>query len=100
MCFGFFFLKILFIYLTGNKRAQAGEAAEGGGEAVSPLHREPDVGLHVGLNAGLDPRTLGSGPELKADTQLTKPPRQPHNVLLNEKICSRTIKNDFFVAKE
>ena len=30
------------------------------GEAGFPLSREPDVGL--------DPRTLGSGPELKADT--------------------------------
>ena len=46
------FLKILFIYLTEYKRAQAGGAAEGEGEAGSLLSREPDAGLH--------PRTLGS----------------------------------------
>jgi len=38
--------------LTEGKRAQAGGAGEGEGEAGSPLSREPD--------AGLDPRTLGS----------------------------------------
>jgi len=35
-----------------RERAQAGGAAEGEGEAYSPLSREPDMGL--------DPRTLGS----------------------------------------
>jgi len=49
----FFFLKILFIYLTetqqerGHKQGGVGE-----GKAGFPLSREPD--------AGLDPRTLGS----------------------------------------
>ena len=42
---------------------------EGEGEAGSPLSREPV--------AGLDPRTLGSGPELKADAQPIEPPRCP-----------------------
>ena len=28
-------------------------------------------------NAGLGPRTLGSFPELKADTRLTEPPQAP-----------------------
>jgi len=37
--------------------------AEGEEEAGSPLSREPDAGLDVGL----DPRTLGSLPEPKAD---------------------------------
>ena len=46
---------------------QAGEAAEGEGEADSPLSREPD--------AGLNPRTLRSGPELKADASPTEQPR-------------------------
>ena len=42
-----------------SERAQAGGGAEGEGKADSPLSREPDVGL--------DPRTRGSRPELKAD---------------------------------
>jgi len=49
-----------FIYLTQRgerERAQAGGEAEG--EAGSLLSKEPDVGL--------DPRTLGSRPEPKAD---------------------------------
>ena len=59
MLFYFYFFKIVFIYLTESARGgtQAGEMGEG--EAVSQQSREPD--------AGLDPRTLGSGPELKAD---------------------------------
>ena len=49
-----FFLKILFIYLTGRDTAREGTQARGvgEGEAGFPLSREPD--------AGLDPRTLGS----------------------------------------
>jgi len=51
-----------FIYLFDRKRhskrsTQAGGVGEG--EAVFPPRREPD--------AGLDPRTPGSRPELKAD---------------------------------
>ena len=42
---------------------------EGGREAGFPLNREPDVGL--------DPRTMGSRPGLKAVVQLTEPPRHP-----------------------
>ena len=57
----FFFLNILFIYLTGRKplreETQAGGVGEG--ESGFPMSREPDVGL--------DPRTLGSHPEPKAD---------------------------------
>ena len=43
----------LFIYLFDIKRSRVGREAgrERGGEAGSPLSREPD--------AGLDPRTLG-----------------------------------------
>jgi len=52
--FVFFFLKILFLYLT--ERDTAREATQAGGvgegEAGFPPSREPDVGL--------DPRTLGS----------------------------------------
>ena len=45
--------------------AQAGIAAEAEGEAGSLLSRELDLGL--------DPRTPGSQPKLKADAQQTKP---------------------------
>jgi len=38
--------------MSERERAQAGGAAEGEGEADSPLSREPDMGL--------DPRTPGS----------------------------------------
>ena len=47
------FLKILFIYLSGRGEKQAE------GEASFLLSREPEVGL--------DPRTPGLWPELKAD---------------------------------
>ena len=42
---------------AAREETQAGEVGEG--EAGSLLSREPD--------SGLDPRTLRSGPELKAD---------------------------------
>ena len=45
--------------MTEREKAQAGGAAEGKGEEGFLLSREPDVGL--------DLRTLGSQPELKAD---------------------------------
>jgi len=61
--------KVLFIYSTERERVQAGGAVEGEGEAGLPPSREP--------HAGLNPRTPGSRPELKADTQLTEPPRCP-----------------------
>ena len=56
-----FFLKkkIVFIYLREREHEQRREA-EGEGEAGSPLSREPD--------RGLQPRTLRSWPEPKADT--------------------------------
>ena len=41
------------------------KGAEGEGKADSSLSREPSVGLH--------PRTLRSGPELKADASLSHP---------------------------
>ena len=54
-----FFLKILFIYLTDREHKLAEKQAEREEEAGSLLSREPD--------AGLDPRMLGSGAELKAE---------------------------------
>ena len=50
-----------FIYSFDRQRSQVGREAgrERGREASSPLSREPD--------AGLDPRTLRSWPELKAE---------------------------------
>ena len=56
-----FFLKILFIYLTERQPVRKGTQAGGVGEeeAGSQRSREPD--------AGLDPGSLGSQPELKAD---------------------------------
>ena len=60
---GYFFFKILFIYLTQRERQPAREGIQAGGveegEAGFPLSRGPDVGLN--------PRTLGSRPEPKAD---------------------------------
>ena len=53
-------LKILLIYLREREREhKQGGGAEGERETDSPLSREPDVGL--------DPRTLGLGPEPKAE---------------------------------
>ena len=49
-----------FIYLFDRQRSQVGkEAGRERGEAGSLLSREPDVGLN--------PRTLGSQPEPKAE---------------------------------
>ena len=57
------FLKTLLIYLTHTQRERENKQrelqAEEEGEADSLLNRE--------LNAGLNPRTSGSRPELKAD---------------------------------
>ena len=52
--FFFFFLKILFIYLTERDPVREGTQAGGAGEGEAgfPLSREPDVGLN--------PRTLSS----------------------------------------
>jgi len=58
----FIFFNILFIHLRQRdkrERAWAGGEAEGEEEADSPLSQEPNVGL--------DPRTLGSWSEPKAD---------------------------------
>ena len=49
--------------------SESGRGAEGEGKADSSLRREPD--------AGPDPWTLGSQPELKAEAQSTEPPRCP-----------------------
>ena len=59
----FFFLKILFIHLTERETAsERGNTSRGSGRGRSRLiAEEPDMGL--------GPRTLGSRPELKADTQ-------------------------------
>ena len=51
----------------GGERGAKGEEER---ETDSPLSREP--------NTGLDLRTLGSQPELKADAQLTEPCRCPN----------------------
>ena len=56
-----FFFKILFIYLTERGTAsERGNTSRGSGRGRSRLpEEEPDMGL--------DPRNLGSHPELKAD---------------------------------
>ena len=58
----YFFLKILFIYLreieTASERGNTSRGS-GRGEAGFPLSKEPD--------SGLDPRIVGSRPDLKAD---------------------------------
>jgi len=50
-----------------RERAHKQGERQAEGEADSMLSREP--------NAGLDPRTPGSRPELKAEAHLTEPPR-------------------------
>ena len=52
----FFIFKDLFIH---ERERERGRDAEAEGEAGSPQSQEPDVGLN--------PRTLGSQPEPKAD---------------------------------
>ena len=54
-----FFFKILFIYLRERERSHE-RVAEGEGDTGSQLSRE--------LDTELDPMTLGSLPELKADS--------------------------------
>ena len=87
--FPFIFLKVLFIWQRETEReretvrggTQAGGVGEG--DAGFPLSREPeeDMGLH--------PRTLGSGPEPKADTRLTEPPRRPCRYLKRKSFLDR-----------
>ena len=59
-----------------RKRNGAGGGGEGEREADSYPNREPD--------GELNPRTLGSQPEPKADASLTEPPRRPQNNFLGE----------------
>ena len=54
-----------------SNHTSGGEGAEEEGETGPPLSREPD--------GGLDPRTLGPWPELKAHAQPTEPHRSPRN---------------------
>ena len=74
--FVFVFFLRFYLFDTEKETAREGTQAEGvgEGEAGSPLSREPNVGL--------DPRTLGSQPEPKADASPTKPPRRHNNVLV------------------
>lgn len=65
----YFILKILFM----NLREWAG-GAEGGWRSRLPVSGEPHVGP--------DPRTPGSWPGMKADTQPTGPPRCPKRAIL------------------
>ena len=66
-----FFFKILFIYLRETQRERQRHRQR---EKQAPF-REPDVGL--------DPRTLGSQPEPKADAQPLKHPGARGFVSLN-----------------
>ena len=66
----------LFIYLFDRQRWQVGREAgrERGREAGSLLSREPDVGL--------DPKTLGSWPEQKAEALTHWATQAPHTFLM------------------
>ena len=79
---GVFSIQCLFkrFYLFEKERKST--RREGEGEADSPLSREHD--------AGLDPRTPGSGPELKAEASPTEPPRDP-NIVLSYFILERLL---------
>jgi len=66
--------------LKEGDKGREGKKEGGKGEAGFPLSREP--------NAGLDPRTLGSRPEPKADAQPTEPPRRSSKVIFNFGGCS------------
>ena len=69
------FFKKDFIYLREREREHKQEGGrDGEGEAESLLNRNPDMGLN--------PRTLGSRPELKAVAYLSEPPRCPEYCLL------------------
>jgi len=57
--------------LTEQAREGTQAGGVGEGEAGLPRSREPDKGL--------DPRTLESQPEPKADALTTEPPRRPQN---------------------
>ena len=65
----FIFFQILFIYLTGREKARAGGVSE---------RRRSRPSLSGEPNTGLDPRTLGSWPEQKADASPMEPPRWPN----------------------
>ena len=67
LLFSFLFLRFyLFIHERHRKR-------EAEGEEESPQSRVPD--------AGLNPKTPVSPPELKTDAQLTEPLRRPEDFL-------------------
>ena len=66
------FFKILFTHLREGGTAEQRGGIEG--KTDSPLNREP--------NTGLDPRTLRSQPDLKADALPTEPPSCPPNMCL------------------
>ena len=50
---------------------------------------EADFSLSKKPNAGLDPRTPGSCPELKADASLMEPPRCPLGVFFKSSIVDK-----------
>lgn len=77
-----FFKDILFIYLMERAHKQGEQQTNGEGEEGSPWSSDP--------NEGLNPRTLISWPELKADTHLTEPPRRPY---FNKVIHAHSLKN-------
>lgn len=68
-----FVFKISFIYSTES--TAGGAAGRGKGKSRLSVEHEPDIGL--------DPRTQGSWPQLKADAQRTEPPRCPLTPVFN-----------------
>lgn len=76
----FYFFKRF--YLFERERLSRGEGQR---EADSPLSREPYMGLN--------PRTPGSRPELKADTSPTEPPRRPGEATFPNEEEMRVLEN-------
>lgn len=72
-------------HIREREWSSRGAEAEGKGDAGSPLSREPRVGL--------DARTPGLRPDLKADASQTEPLKRPALTSYEENIKTRAFKD-------